>query len=367
MASWSDGAYVAVIVGTRPEWIKQWGILRASLECSMSFYSVHTGQHYDSEMDRDIRSSLGLSAPVINLRVGSESHAVQTAQILEGLESSLQGISPVAVVVQGDTNSSLAAALWAVKNNIAVGHVEAGLRSFDRTMPEEINRVAVDHIANWLYAPTPLAERNLLAEGIESERIVVTGNTVTDAVLGLDEEILASTVVAQMSLKLRQFMFVTLHRPSNVDNSQQRRAIFSAIELLRQRFNLTIAFPLHPRTAAQLDGDDYALMKNWKVSKPARYPDSLRLIRDASLVVTDSGGVQEEACVLGTPSVIVRNNTERPESIEVGAARLGGTCSDSIVRAASFMLGKRGWTNPFGDGRAGHLIVSDLVRRLTAD
>ena len=354
---------IAIILGTRPEIIKMSPIIRECEARNLDYFILHTGQHYSYEMDRAFFEDLELPEPKYNLDVGSGTHAEQTGRIMTGIERILLEEKPEIVLVQGDTNTVLAGALAASKLHIKVGHVEAGLRSFDRRMPEEINRVVADHISDLLFPPTETAKKNLIEEGIPEEKIFVTGNTIVDAV----EQNLAIAqrkggLLQELGLTAKGFFLVTAHRAENVDNKQRLEGILQGLEAIRNEFSLPIVFPMHPRTAKMVQAFGLSL-DGIKVTKPLGYLDFLQLEANARLVLTDSGGLQEESCILGVPCVTLRDNTERPETVEVGANVLAGAEPGVMLSCAREMLAQgRSWVNPFGDGRAGERVVRKVLR-----
>lgn len=349
---------IAIILGTRPEIIKMSPIIRECEDRSLDYFILHTGQHYSYEMDRTFFEELELPEPKYNLDVGSGTHADQTGRIMSGIEEILVEEKPDIVLVQGDTNTVLAGALAAAKLNMKVGHVEAGLRSYDRTMPEEINRVVADHISDYLFAPTETARENLLKEGIPEYKISVTGNTVVDAVYqNLEIAKGRSDIFKAFGLEPKEYFLVTSHRQENVDNPDKLQNIFSALREIRRRYNLPVIFPIHPRTKKMLrefsiPHDDIT------ISEPIGYFDFLQLESSARLILTDSGGVQEEACILGVPCITLRKNTERPETVDVGANMLVGTDAKRIIQGVEETISiQTNWKNPYGDGTAGKIIV----------
>ncbi len=349
---------ISIVLGTRPEIIKMAPVIRACQKAGADYSILHTGQHYSHEMDRVFFRDLELPEPGHNLDVGSGSHAEQTGKIMAGVEAIWLKETPDIVLVQGDTNTVLAGALAAAKLHVPVGHVEAGLRSFDRSMPEEINRVVADHISDLLFAPTELSRKNLLQEGIDPKKIHVTGNTVVDAVF--QNRSIAqkrSTVLKEMDLSPGKYFLATAHRAENVDVHERLAGIMTALSSLSKKYSVPVIFPMHPRTQKMLR--DFSLPSDGvTITQPIGYLDFLELEAHASLVLTDSGGLQEEACILGVPCVTLRENTERPETVDVGANVLAGTDPDQIVTAADRMISQRKtWKNPYGDGSAGEKIV----------
>ncbi len=349
---------ISIVLGTRPEIIKMAPVIRACQRVGAEYAVLHTGQHYSYEMDRIFFKELELPRPQYNLDVGSGSHAEQTGRIMTGIEKIYQVNPPDIVLVQGDTNTVLAGALAAAKLHIPIGHVEAGLRSFDRRMPEEINRIVADHIADYLFAPTDLSRQNLLREGIDDKKIHVTGNTVVDAVF--QNRAIAkkkSILLREMGLDPKGYFLVTVHRAENVDVKARLEGIITGLSAVGKTFGIPVLFPVHPRTQKMMkefgiDSCDITCIQ------PVGYMEFLELEANARLVLTDSGGVQEETCILNVPCVTLRENTERPETISVGANVLTGTDSNSIAGAVRTMIASsRQWQNPYGDGHAGERIV----------
>jgi UDP-N-acetylglucosamine 2-epimerase (non-hydrolysing) len=353
---------LAVVVGTRPEIIKMAPIIRAANERDVPLVVLHTGQHYSFEMDGVFFEQLELPPPTHNLNVGSGSHGFQISSIIAALEAVLMDERPDEVLVEGDTNSVLAAGLIANKMGQRVGHVEAGLRSYDRSMPEEINRILVDHLADDLFAPTDHARDILLGEAVPAPRIHVTGNTVVDEVLFQRGRLDTERVLAGFGVAPAGYAVATVHRAENVGDPERLRGIVAGLELVARAEGLPILIALHPRTAQRLEELGIAVAPAIRQLRPLGYHEFLALQANAALILTDSGGVQEEACILGVPCVTLRDNTERPETVHVGANRLVGATADRIATGAAAMLRTaRGWINPFGGGHAGERIVDILV------
>jgi UDP-N-acetylglucosamine 2-epimerase (non-hydrolysing) len=312
-------------------------------------------------MDRVFFEQLELPEAKYNLDIGSSSHGKQTGEMLVGIEKVLQKEAPDVVLVEGDTNTVLAGAIDAAKLGIKVGHVEAGLRSYDRSMPEEINRVLADHCSDFLFAPTEKSKETLLNEGISAEKIFVVGNTVVDAVY--QNRVLAqskSQIIAALGLKAGEFLLATSHRQENVDDEERFRGLISGLQLVQREFGVPLVYPIHPRAKKQLVAfgiDCSGLM----LVEPLDYLSFLLLEGAAKLVLTDSGGVQEETCILGVPCVTLRDNTERPETLTAGSNMLAGVDPQKILFAAKTMVARsRNWKNPFGDGTAGEQILDIL-------
>lgn len=355
---------IAVLIGTRPEFIKLALVLRAFEKKKISYILIHSGQHYSLELDKQIMEDLKLPDPDYNLDVGSGSQAQQTGKIMLGVEQILIREKPEALVVHGDTNTMLAGSLAAVKLHIPIAHVEAGLRSFDNNMPEEINRIITDRISTLLFAPTKGTKQNLLREGVAENKIFVTGNTIVDALadhLPLAEK---SSILRQCSLKSGDYILVTAHRVETVDEPKRLRALISLLNYATVILKKKIIWPIHPRTMKQLKENVIKLGDNIKTIPPINYLDMLSLISNASFIMTDSGGIQEEAYILKKRLVTLRNSTERPETLT--ANFLVDLDKDKLKKAVkTFEDGKVYWQKDvFGKGNASRLIVDHLANFL---
>ena len=337
-------------------------VIRGLLIKEIGFFILHTGQHYSYNLDRVFFEQLELPQPVYNLEVGSGSHAEETGKMLIGIEKVLLEEKPDVVLIEGDTNSVLAGALAASKLHIEIGHVEAGLRSYDRSMPEEINRTLTDHCSDYLFAPTEKAKAILLGEGIPEERIFVTGNTIVDAVhqnLEIANE--QDSILNTLHLSPKEYFLVTLHRQENVDDPARFLSILKGLDSLADEFHLPVIYPIHPRSRKRMQEFGFK-SENITLSGPVDFLGFLQLESNARLVLTDSGGVQEESCILGVPCITLRDNTERPETLEVGANILAGTTPEKILECSQVMLGRENnWGNPFGDGKAGERIAGIIM------
>lgn len=351
---------VLSIVGARPQFIKAAPVSKALRQAGHSECLVHTGQHYDHAMSQVFFEEMGLPEPAINLNVGSGSHGWQTAQMLANLEEVMASQLPDWVLVYGDTNTTLAGALAAVKLKLPLAHVEAGPRSFNRSMPEEHNRVLADHCADILFCPTQTSVANLKREGIASG-VHLVGDTMYDAVLEFSEIARErSTIISDLGLQARRYILATVHRPDNTDVPENLDSILSAFGEIHE----PIVFPVHPRTRkkiAELNGKLRDL-PNLKMIEPLGYLDMLLLEQNARLVLTDSGGIQKEAYFFGVPCVTLRLETEWVETVEAGWNVLVGKDREQICAAAN----GRHWPsgNPpsaFGDGIAAYRIVSQLA------
>lgn len=355
---------VCIVLGTRPEIIKMSPVIRECERLGLDFFVLHTGQHYSYSMDGVFLEQLKLPEARYNLEVGSGSHAEQTGKILVGVEQVLLRERPNIVLVEGDTNTVLAAALASVKLGVRVGHVEAGLRSYDREMPEEINRVVADHCSDLLFAPTEESKRTLLREGIPESRVFVTGNTIVDAVIqNLKIAEKKADGLKQFGVEKKSYFLATVHRQENVDSKKRLGGILKGLEEVHSKYKLPVIYPVHPRTKKQL-GKFKLKAEGITLTDPLDYLTFLQLENNAKLVLTDSGGVQEETCVMKVPCVTLRYNTERPETLHVGANMLAGTEPTSIIQKTSEMLEKpTSWKNPFGEGKAGKKIIETTTNK----
>ena len=354
---------ISIILGTRPEIIKMSPVIRECEKQNLDYFILHTGQHYSYNLDKIFFKDLELPAAKYNLDVGSGTHAEETGKMLIGIGKILREEKPDIVLVEGDTNTVLAGALAASKLQIKVGHVEAGLRSYDRTMPEEINRVLADHVSDYLFAPTEKAKENLLREGIEEDKIFVTGNTIVDAVYqNLEIAKRKVDVRNKLNLNPKEYFLMTAHRQENVDAKNRLKGILEGLVLVYHEFNIPIIYPIHPRTKKRIEEFGLEVPEGVELIEPLGFLAFLQLEANAKLVLTDSGGVQEETCILGVPCVTLRDNTERPETLDVGSNVLVGVNQDRILEGVKKMLSKeRDWKNPFGDGCAGVKIVEILI------
>ena len=352
---------IAVIFGTRPEIIKLSPVIRALKKDKKNFFIIHTNQHYDENMDAIFLKELELPKTKYNLRIGSGTHANMTGRMLIEVEKIFLKEKPDLLIVQGDTNTVLAVSLAAIKLHIPIAHVEAGLRSYTR-IPEEINRVLTDRISDFCFCPTKKQKEILIKEGIEKSKIFVVGNTVVDAVLQtlkIAEKKLQT--LKKLGLQPKKYLLITAHREENVDNKEKLVNILEAISNIEKTHKLKAVFPIHPRTAKQIKKFGISPPKNIKFIKPIGYLEMLLLMKNARIILTDSGGIQEEACTLQVPCITMREATERPESVDVGGNAVVGTDKQKIVKETEKMLKKKiDWYNPFGDGATGEKIVRIL-------
>jgi UDP-N-acetylglucosamine 2-epimerase (non-hydrolysing) len=370
---------VMCVVGARPNFMKMAPILRALAAHSPPIPALllHTGQHYDQAMSDQLFKDLGLPRPDINLEVGSGSHAVQTAEVMKRFEPALDEHEPACVLVVGDVNSTLACALVAVKKGVPVVHVEAGLRSGDRRMPEEINRLLTDQISDRLYTTERTALANLQREGIAEARVCFAGNVMIDSLLASRpaarsvKDTLALHGISPAIVETGAgYAVVTMHRPSNVDDPTVLRALLGTLREVSQR--LPLVFALHPRTRSNIERfglSDLIDAQRMVLLPPQGYLEMVGLMADAQLVLTDSGGLQEETTALGVPCLTMRENTERPITVEQGTNTMVGRDAAAIVNGVDDILqgrGKRGRVPEFWDGRSAERIAADLYQWLGA-
>jgi len=371
-----------LVAGARPNFMKIAPLVKA-LEKSaradkhITWKLVHTGQHYDNTMSRIFFDELDIPEPDVHLEVGSATHAVQTAQIMIAFEKVCLVENPDMIIVVGDVNSTVACSLVAAKMGIKIAHVEAGLRSYDRTMPEEINRVLTDALSDYLFTSCEDAHDNLLKEGIDKKKIFFVGNVMIDTLLAFKRKSDESTIMRQLGVEnsageLRNYALLTLHRPSNVDNRENFVVLISALKTVSQK--IPIIFPVHPRTRKQIEA--FSMSKNFNSCEsmsenrsgifcvdPLSYLDFVKLMSHAKLVFTDSGGIQEETTILGIPCITLRENTERPVTVTEGTNALAGTDPEKINKYTDDILcgaWKKSRVPKLWDGKAAERIVSIL-------
>jgi len=360
------GIHLLAVAGARPNFMKIAPLLR-ELGRRPRFRTtlVHTGQHYDAAMSENFFRDLGIQEPDLNLGVGSGSQAEQTAEVLRRIERVLIEHAPDALVVVGDVNSTLAATLAAAKLCVPVAHVEAGLRSFDRSMPEEVNRLATDVLSRWLFTSEPSGGENLAREGIDAAHVHFVGNIMIDTLRANLERARERDTLERLGLPPQGYALLTLHRPANVDDAGRLQSLFGTLEQIHRE--VPIVFPVHPRTRASIErllgGQAPAL----RLTEPLGYLDFLRLLADARMVLTDSGGVQEETTVLGVPCLTLRPNTERPVTVTHGTNVIVGQDPERIRAEAEAVLqgrGKKGRIPDLWDGGTAARIVDVLERDL---
>jgi len=355
---------IAIILGTRPEIIKMSSIIRECQKRRLQYFIIHTNQHYSFNLDKIFFKELNLPLPKYNLKVGSGTHGEQTGKMLIRIEEVLLKEKPDIILVEGDTNTVLAGTLAAVKIHIKVGHIEAGLRSYSEEMPEEINRILTDHCSDLLFAPTKKARGILLKEGISNKKIFITGNTIVDAVfqnIKLAEK--KSKILKDLGLQKEKYFLMTAHRAENVDNKNRLKGILKGAEMISNKFALPVIYSIHPRTRKMLKEFKLSVSKNIHLIEPLGYLDFLQLQKNAKLILTDSGGIQEETCIMQIPCITLRDNTERPETLTVKSNILAGTNPQKIIESARKMLNsKKQWQNPFGSGKAAEKIIKIIQK-----
>ena len=369
---------VICVVGARPNFIKAAPVIDSLRRyADMHVMLVHTGQHYDHQMSTLFFNDLGMPKPDVDLQVGSGSHGEQTGQIMMKIEPLMKSERPDLVIVFGDVNSTIAAALCAAKLGIQVAHVEAGLRSFDRTMPEELNRILTDNLSDFLFTTEQGAKKNLICEGIAEEKMHFVGNVMVDTLLKHRTRAAALNMSQKLGMQRGTYGLLTLHRPSNVDDEHTLSEILEAIDEISKQ--LTIIFPCHPRTRQRLSNGKFAHLLSVEqpgrpqarlvVLDPLGYLEFLSLMSDARLVMTDSGGIQEETTVLGVPCLTLRHNTERPVTVEQGTNVLVGNSGNQIVAAAEKALNgiaQQGRVPDLWDGKASERIAKILHDHLSS-
>jgi UDP-N-acetylglucosamine 2-epimerase (non-hydrolysing) len=365
---------IAVVLGTRPGIIKFSPVIKALEDARTPFFIIHTGQHYSYNMDRQFFEDLGLPEPRYkNDHVRNEKyHGTQTAEMIKGIEKALLESKPKVVIVGGDANTNLAGALAARKLGLILAHMEAGLRSKDWRMPEEHNRVMIDHISDIVFAPTETNVKNLIADNVKGE-IVVTGNTIVDAVYRNQELALKkSRILERLRVTEGGFILLTVHREENVDSEAKMKEFSEMLDLFLKEQGMRIIFPIHPRTKERLSSfglyDKIMGMGGMTVIDPVGYLDMLAMMRRAKLICTDSGGIQEEACILRRPCLTLRDNTERPETVTVGANKIVGFSVDRLREAVGYFERQKAyeWDIPYGDGKAAERIAARLAECLDA-
>ncbi len=361
---------IVLVVGARPNFMKSAPLMRELSRHGDRFETllIHTGQHYDHKLSQLFFDELRMPKPDIYLGVGSGSHAEQTARIMTSLENELTELKPDLVIVFGDVNSTLATSIVTSKLWIKLGHVEAGLRSFDNTMPEEINRIVTDRLSDFLFVSEPSGLANLKAEGVPDEKVFYTGNIMIDSLVSNLEVANKSDILKRLGLKRKEYIAMTMHRPANVDNPDILKSIIASIQKIGER--LPIVFPCHPRTRNRIE--EFGLLQSsqsagLRIIEPLGYLDFLKLQADSRLVLTDSGGIQEETTYLQIPCITMRENTERPATVDIGTNIIAGTDPQKITESALVALdgtGKKGAVPELWDGKTAGRIVEILLRKL---
>ncbi|PKD21145.1 UDP-N-acetylglucosamine 2-epimerase [Salegentibacter salinarum] len=352
-----------LIAGTRPNFVKIAAIIYAieNYGQNINYRFIHTGQHYDDSLSENIFKDLELPSPHFNLGVGSGSQARQSAAIMLAYEKLLLEEKPDLCMVVGDVTSSMVCAITAKKLNIKIAHVEAGLRSYDWTMPEEVNRVLIDSIADYFFTTTPEASKTLLDAGKDKDHVYFVGNTMIDTLLRFQSKFKAPNIWKEVNLKPQQYLLLTLHRPGNVDEEKQLEITINSI--LKNSRNLPVIFPVHPRTVVIMKDLSFEA-DNFYLTNPLGYLEFNYLVQNAKAVLTDSGGITEETTVLSVPCLTLRENTERPETIKLGTNELIGTNPENIAQALHKLFKdnwKQGNIPEYWDGKTGERIIKSLI------
>lgn len=361
---------IICVCGARPNFMKIAPIIKAFSEHGgFKTLLVHTGQHYDAKMSQLFFDELNIPKPDVNLEVGSASHAVQTAEIMKRFEPVVLDFKPDYVLVVGDVNSTIACGLVAVKLGVKLIHVEAGLRSFDRSMPEEINRILTDSISDLLFVTEQSGIDNLKNEGVNSDKVYLVGNVMIDTLLANRDKAEKSDILDRLGIEKKKYAVITLHRPSNVDCLDVLEKIIAAFEVIQKE--LKLVFPIHPRTRKNIEGSRLKLrvegMRNLILTEPFGYLDFLKLMANAAMVLTDSGGIQEETTILGVPCLTLRENTERPVTITEGTNQLVKLTTEDIVAAYMSLKSRNfnvsGRIPKFWDGKAAQRIAEIIAQK----
>lgn len=374
---------ISFIIGTRPEIIKISSIIKECERRKIKNIIIHSGQHFNYKMNKIFFEELNIRKPDYHIELNKAdsldskipgnnfsenpdaciSHGKQLSTMIVQIKEILSREKPDLVIVQGDTNTTLAGGLAAAKLGIKIGHVEAGLRSYDNAMPEEINRILVDRISDYLFCPTSVQEEILKYEGVGAENIFITGNTIVDAIYqNIDLAEKNSIMLGKLGLEDKEYILLTIHRQENVDDERNLKEIVNGVNFVIKSFGFPVLLPVHPRTRNKLEKFNLRLSDKIILLEPLGFLEFLQLERHSRLILTDSGGVQEEACILKVPCVTLRNNTERPETLEVGANILAGINAQKIKNCVELMLkSERKWEPPFGDGTAGVKIVDKII------
>jgi len=355
---------ICIIIGTRPEIIKMAPIIKTCEKKKLDYFLLHTGQHYSYEMDKLFFEELNLTYPKYNINAGLKSFRLQIGMMLRKIQEILVREKPDITLVLGDTNSVLSGSLAANKLNIKVGHIEAGLRSHDIAMVEETNRIITDHIADLLFVPTEEAKENVLEEGIDPKKISVTGNTIVDSVL-MHKELAArkTDILEKLNLEKENYMVITAHRPETVDVHERLSSMLEGFKLLKERYNIPMIWPIHPRTSKMLKQFNLKIPDGVKTVIPVGYLEFLQLQANAKIVLTDSGGIQEESCILKVPCVTLRENTERVETLNIGSNILVDVNPREILNGVNKMLSRdTSWKNPFGDGKSAERVMDIILK-----
>lgn len=358
---------ICFIFGTRPEIIKVAPVIHECIKRKVPFFVLHTHQHYSENLDKVFFKDLRLSAPKYNLEIGSGNHGVQTGKMLAQIEEILIKEKPNIVLVQGDTNTVLAGAVAGAKLHIPIGHIEAGLRSYDHKMPEELNRVMVDHISDLLFVPTKESKDNVVREGISFKKIFVVGNTIVDAVKQNVKFATSSSILKKLGVTPKEYFLVTAHRQENVDDKERFKSMLDGLILLSQKYDKPVIFPIHPRAEKMIEQFGFLIGDSIRFIEPVGYLDFLALSSNARMILTDSGGLQEESSILRVPCITLRDNTERPETLIGGGNRIAGVSQKRILKCAQEIMSNKNaisWRTPFGNGSASQKMIDIILKHI---
>ncbi len=354
---------IAIVLGTRPEIIKMSPIIRECEKRKLNYFVIHSGQHYSKNMDKIFFEELDIPLPKYNLGVGLHSYRKQIGKMIKEIQEILIKEKADIALVQGDTNTVLAGALATNKTGIKLAHHEAGLRSHDLRLLEEINRIITDHISDYLFAPTQNALKNLHDEDLPRHRIFLSGNTIVDAIKqNLKIANKKVDILKDFGLEKGKYILITAHRAENVDKFETLKGVLEGISLVQKSLDIPLIYPIHPRTKKRIEEFKLKVPENITLTDPVGFLEFLQLEANAKLILTDSGGIQEEACILKVPCVTLRETTERPETVELGINIVAGTNAENILKCAKEVIKKgKKWDNPFGDGNAAEKIINILL------
>lgn len=354
---------IAIVLGTRPEIIKMSPIIRECEKRKLNYFIIHSGQHYSKNMDKIFFEDLDISLPKYNLGVGRYPYRKQISRMIKEIQKILIEEKVDMVLVQGDTNTVLAGALATNKVGIKLAHHEAGLRSHDLRMLEEINRIITDHISDYLFAPTQNALKNLHEENLPRHRTFLSGNTIVDAInQNLEIANKKIDILKEFGLKKGKYILATIHRAENVDKFENLKGILEGISLIQKDLDIPLIYPIHPRTKKRIEEFKLKIPENITLTAPLGFLEFLQLEANTKLILTDSGGIQEEACTLRIPCVTLRETTERPETVEQGINIVAGTNAENILKCSKEIIKKeKNWKNPFGKGHAAEKIIKILL------
>lgn len=356
---------IAIIIGTRPEFIKILPLVRELKKNRIKFQLIHTGQHYSKNLSEIFLSEYKNIKVDYNLKVGSHPHSKQTALMMEKLEKILKDLKYTHVIVYGDTNTALSGALVASKmKHLKTIHIEAGLRSFEENMPEETNRIIIDHISDYLFAPTLISKRFLLKENIKKKKIFVTGNLIKDSIDIYKNLLKKNNLLSKLKIKKKDYFIVTIHRQENIENKKRLTEIIKSLNLVSEKYKKNIIFSIHPKTKKRIKELKLNINKNIIFIEPVNYKDFLYLLKNSFFVISDSGGIQEECCLLKIKLITLRTSTERQETLSIGCNLLSKVENLEMIKKIDYMVHKKPkWKNPYGLGKVSKNI-NGIIKKL---